>query len=187
MAADLAGRNMGRGEIARRIEALVQFVIRRQIDIDLLVAGTAKRARRCRGKAAGGAHLPGEELQARLFIIAAAGRKNGVPDIFRFRQNRRDNGFCFIVTHRCGGLSGRSGLFNRHGLAAAVSRQTAEKLYRVDAENEPGDTADHQQRQNAFSGPRAPLPPDPRRSSIFQLWRRPFQRRANPWFGLGAV
>ena len=48
---DLVGQHVGLGEVARRPEALIEFLVEAEIDVDAVVAGAIEGSRRGFGKA----------------------------------------------------------------------------------------------------------------------------------------
>src|SRR4029453_10887816 len=71
--ADFMGNHVGLGEVARRLEALAQIAVERQVDINFAIGATVERACRRLGKAAGRLDGVRKKHQGR-FLIGTAGR-----------------------------------------------------------------------------------------------------------------
>src|SRR5690349_22393368 len=84
-------------EITGRVEPLPQLLIERQIDVDLLVAGTIKRSNRRTGNATRRTHLVRKQDEVRLAILAPVLTKDVVPNVFRFTKHDAHELFLFFL------------------------------------------------------------------------------------------
>lgn len=89
MMTDLVRNDIGLGEFTRRMKALLQIIVKGQVDVDLVIARAVERPHRRLGKPAGRTHRAGEEHQLGFFVSAASGAKNRTPGVFGVGKNHR--------------------------------------------------------------------------------------------------
>ncbi len=90
MVAHLVGDHVGLGEIARGAEARLQVAEEREVDVELLVAGTVEGAHGRLPHAAGRAHLPVIENQRRGAVLAVRLLEDLAPDVLGAAENLGD-------------------------------------------------------------------------------------------------
>ena len=108
--ANLVCQHIGLGELARRSESSLQFVIKGEIDVDLFIFGAIKRSGGGLRAAAPGLCVIAEENEFRVVILLAGlCRQNLRPVVLRVVENERDElnerllrcVLCRIRTTRC--------------------------------------------------------------------------------------
>ena len=86
----LVGDHIGLGEIAWRMEAGLQVAEKREVDVELFIAGTIEGAHGGLPRAAGGAHLPVIEDQGRGAVLAIRLLEDPAPHGLGAAENLRD-------------------------------------------------------------------------------------------------
>src|ERR1051325_8405173 len=84
-------------EISRRTELFSQLFVKGKIDIDLLVIRTVERANRGAGNSTSRAYLVRKQDQRWFSILATILSKHVLPNVFRFREDHRDELFQFFL------------------------------------------------------------------------------------------
>ena len=164
---DFVGQDVGFGEFSGRAEALLQFVVEAQIDVNLLVLGAVERAGGGLGHAAGGIDGVAKQDQLGVAVGHALRRKNLAPGVLGVVQDESDevDQRLFLLIARGIGLAD-SGAGRAHG-AVADQRQ------KVALENQAQDEQDNHAAQaevNAAELKAAATPPlSSRRSSTSSL------------------
>ena len=79
--ADLVGDDVGLGEIPGRPESILQVVVETEVDVDLAIARTIKRADGGGGKPASRLDLTGKQHEGRFLVGLAQTLELFVPDV----------------------------------------------------------------------------------------------------------
>ena len=90
MVADLVGEDVGLGEVALHLEAVLQLVIEAEIDVNFLVVRTIERPHRCHAGAAGGANRAGKQHELRVAVFLAVLAEDVVPDVLGVGEHHAD-------------------------------------------------------------------------------------------------
>jgi hypothetical protein len=120
----------GLREVAGRAEPFLQLAEERQVEVDLLVRRTVKRAGRRLAHAAGGRVPAGEQHQLRLLVAAAGLAEDRPPGVLGVGEHHRDEA-ADVVGRLARRLRGRLHLRRRAAFEAA---EHANHHPRVDAE-----------------------------------------------------
>src|SRR4029079_5264330 len=123
--ADLVRDHIGLGEIARRMETVLQLLVEGQVDIDLLVVRAIKRSHRRDTGAASGADAAAIEPERRVAVALAILLEESVPDVFGVGQHDRHELLQVVLARGLGVLDLRSLTlwYRESGLIRALSRQ----------------------------------------------------------------
>jgi hypothetical protein len=161
--ADFMRQHIGLREVARRAEALAQFAVEVQVDIEVAVGRTVERAARGARRPAGRIDAPAEQRQRRLGIILPRCLEYLRPGLLRVGEHGGDEVAHFRVRARLRSWLGtgrrtRLGLRRRPGNDVAA----AQEGQRIDAE-QPGDHQDDEDRADphAAAGPSDPATAQP--------------------------
>src|SRR5262249_40614816 len=103
-------------EIAGRSEAAVEVVEEREIEIELLIAGTVERTDRRRREAAGGVDAVVEEHERRVAVVVPVLAEHDLPDVLGAGENGRAD--------PAGRGRGRAGLTLLAGVDRRLLRRT---------------------------------------------------------------
>jgi hypothetical protein len=120
MMTDLVRQHVGLGEFTGRSEAVSQFVKKAEVNVDLLVRGTIKRAGSRLSKAAGRICGVAEEhkLSVPVGHIALL-RQKAIPGVLRVVEDKRNElhelGFGGVLLDAARGLIRRRGLVGSSG------------------------------------------------------------------------
>ena len=94
---DFMGDDVGLGEITRRIEAPLQFVIESQVDVDFFIQRAIERAHLRLADAAGGSCAAGKDHELRLLVILAEALEDLVPNLLGIGEHAADEYLHFIA------------------------------------------------------------------------------------------
>ena len=134
--ADLVRDHVGLREIARRVEAALQVVEEREVDVEPLVIGTIERSHRRLADPAPGSRAAGVEHEPGRAVARARRLEDIAPHVLGAAEDLRDE-----LPHRIRGHA-----FARRGLVGAWRRgllHGVEHLARIEAEEGRDDRDDH--------------------------------------------
>ncbi len=108
--ADLMRDHIGLGEIARHVESVLQLLVERQVDIDLLVVGAIERPHGRRARAAGRANAAGIEHQLRVLVALAVALEDIGPHVLGVAKHDGDELLEVVLLRRLRALDLLAGL-----------------------------------------------------------------------------
>ena len=111
---NLVSDHISLGEITWRAQALFHIAIKREIDIDLLIARAVKRPGRASGHSASRLHPIREKNQCGIAVLLAGLAEDPSPDLFSVSKNHRDKTLKIVFgrAYRTRGTSGRGRFFS---------------------------------------------------------------------------